>query len=89
MREVALVVDEYGNEIFFGETIGECRRYCDEHHITGENGEYIAVGDFDDETASFEMFDYESLPPLDWKTPQSVYNDYVKFGEVYEFKYNK
>ena len=56
------VVDEYGNEIFFGETIGECRRYCDEHHITGENGEYIAVGDFDDETASFEMFDYESLP---------------------------
>lgn len=29
MREVALVVDEYGNEIFFGETIGECRRYCD------------------------------------------------------------
>ena len=51
MREVALVVDEYGNEIFFGETIGECRRYCDEHHITGENGEYIAVGDFDDETA--------------------------------------
>ena len=58
MREVALVVDEYGNEIFFGETIGECRRYCDEHHITGENGEYIAVGDFDDETASFEMFDY-------------------------------
>ena len=28
MREVALVVDEYGNEIFFGETIGECRRYC-------------------------------------------------------------
>ena len=22
MREVALVVDEYGNEIFFGETIG-------------------------------------------------------------------
>ena len=41
MREVALVVDEYGNEIFFGETIGECRRYCDEHHITGENGEYI------------------------------------------------
>ena len=53
MREVALVVDEYGNEIFFGETIGECRRYCDEHHITGENGEYIAVGDLDDETASF------------------------------------
>ena len=43
MREVALVVDEYGNEIFFGETIGECRRYCDEHHITGENGEYLSL----------------------------------------------
>ena len=27
MREVALVVDEYGNEIFFGETIGECRTF--------------------------------------------------------------
>ena len=27
-----------------------------------ESAEYIAVGDFDDETASFEMFDYESLP---------------------------
>jgi len=24
-----------------------------------------------------------------WKTPQSVYNDYINFGEVYEFKYNK
>lgn len=26
---------------------------------------------------------------LDWRTPQSVYNDCVNFGEVYEFNYNK
>lgn len=62
MREVAIVFDEYNNEIFFGETVGKCHNYCDTHNITGEHGEYIAVGDFDDETASFEMFDYESLP---------------------------
>ena len=36
-------------------------------------------------------YQYNNIPTrsLDWKTPQSVYNDYVKFGEVYEFIYNK
>lgn len=46
MREVAIVFDEYNNEIFFGETVGECHNYCDTHNITGEHGEYIGIGVF-------------------------------------------
>lgn len=61
MREVALVKDADGNEIFFGETIGECQRYCDEHNITGENGEYIAIGTFDEESGYFEAEDYTEI----------------------------
>ena len=34
MREVAIVFDEYNNEIFFGETVGECHNYCVTHNIT-------------------------------------------------------
>ena len=47
MRDVALVRDADGNELFFGETVGECREYCTENSITGSNGEYIGVGTFD------------------------------------------
>lgn len=36
------------------------------------------------------QYEYNNIPTsaLDWNTPQNVYNDYVNFGEVYEFKYN-
>ena len=36
-------------------------------------------------------YEYNTIPTrsLDWKTPQFVYNQYIKFGEVYEFNYNK
>jgi hypothetical protein len=61
MKDVALVVDEYKNEIFFGETVRECQIYCDEHNITGENGEYIAIGIFDEERRCFEIEDYAEI----------------------------
>ena len=61
MKDVALVVDEYKNEIFFGETVIECQRYCDKHNITGENGEYIAIGTFDEESRYFEIEDYAEI----------------------------
>lgn len=61
MKEVALVVDEYGNEIFFSETVRECREYCSNNNITGSNGEYIAIGDFDEETRYFNIKDYEEI----------------------------
>ncbi len=61
MREVAIVVDEYNNEIFFGETVGECQNYCDTHNITGEHGEYIGIGDFYENTRYFELEDYEGI----------------------------
>lgn len=61
MREVALVRDADGNEMFFGETIGECRRYCSSNNITGSNGEYIAIGSFDEATRYFDIEDYEEI----------------------------
>ena len=49
--------------------------------------------DFEDFKRQLKRWNYQynNIPTrsLDWKTPQSVYNDYVKFGEVYEFIYNK
>ena len=61
MREVAIVFDEYNNEIFFGETVGECHNYCDTHNITGEHGEYIGIGVFYENTRYFELEDYEGI----------------------------
>lgn len=61
MREVAIVFDEYNNEIFFGETVGECHNYCVTHNITGEHGEYIGIGIFDESTRYFELEDYEGI----------------------------
>lgn len=57
-REVAIVRDVDGNEIYFGETIGECKRYCIKNNITGDNGEYIAIGTFDENTRYFDIEDY-------------------------------
>jgi len=49
--------------------------------------------DFEDFKRQLKRWNYQynNIPTrsLDWKTPQSVYNDYINFGEVYEFKYNK
>lgn len=61
MREVAIVFDEYDNEIFFGETVDECHNYCDTHDITGEHGEYIGIGTFYDNTRYFEIEDCEVI----------------------------
>lgn len=58
MREVAIVRDADGNEIYFGETIGECKEYCIRNNITGDNGEYIAIGTFDENTRCFDIEDY-------------------------------
>ena len=60
-REVAIVKDECGNEMFFGETVGECREYCSSNNITGSNGEYIAIGTFDEDTRYFDIEDYEEI----------------------------
>ena len=61
MRDVVLVRDADGNELFFGETVGECREYCTKNNITGCNGEYIALGIFDEATRYFEIEDYEEI----------------------------
>jgi hypothetical protein len=61
MKEAVLVKNADGEEIFFGETVGECQIYCIEHDITGENGEYIAIGTFDEESRCFEVEDYEEI----------------------------
>lgn len=56
--KAVLVRDEDGNEIFFGKTVEECRKYCKEHDITGVNGEHIAVGMFDPKWRYFEPTRY-------------------------------
>lgn len=61
MREVAIVRDTDGNEMFFGETIGECKEYCTENNITGSNGEYIAIGMFNEDNGYFQVEDYETI----------------------------
>ncbi|MBR6102648.1 MAG: hypothetical protein IKP95_09480 [Ruminococcus sp.] len=60
-KYAALVKDENGNEMFFGETPGECQRWCKEHGVTGENGEYIAEGTFDTESRYFDVEDYADI----------------------------
>ena len=61
MKEAALVRDEYGNEIYFGETEGECQKWCKDHGIDGSNGEYIASGKFDEVLKYFETEDYAEI----------------------------
>lgn len=59
----AIVRDADNNEIYFGETPGECQSYCKDHNITGSNGEYIAEGEFDTESRYFEADDYSEIDP--------------------------
>ena len=61
--EAALVRDEDGNELYFGKTVEECRKYCKEHDITGTYGEYIAVGMFDPKWRCFEPTKYIDIEP--------------------------
>lgn len=63
-KEVALVLDRDGNERYFGETEGECQRWCKENNIDGSNGEYIAFGLFDTESRYFEADDYAEINNL-------------------------
>lgn len=60
-ENVALVVDEYGNEMFFGHTTGECQKWCFLHGVTGSNGEYIALGTFNTATRYFDLEDYAEI----------------------------
>ena len=61
MKEAVSVRDADGNEIFFGESVGECRDYCTKNNITGINGEYIALGTFYEATGYFDIEDYEEI----------------------------
>lgn len=63
-REAAIVRDADGNELYFAETQGECQIWCAVNDITGENGEYIAIGTFDDVSRYFEAEDYAEIN--DW-----------------------
>lgn len=55
---VAIVRDADGNELFFGGAdVVSCKEYCRDHGITGENGEYIALGYFNTETRVFDLDD--------------------------------
>ena len=60
MYEKAMIKDADGNEMYLGETIGECQEYCHKHNITGSNGEYIAIG-YIDEYNYFVVEDYEEI----------------------------
>ena len=60
-REVVLVVTEYKEEMYFGETVDECRAWCKQNNVTGSNGEYIAIGTFDEETRCFDIEDYTEI----------------------------
>lgn len=59
--EKVMVRDTDNNEMYFGDTIGECREWCNENNITGKNGEYIAIGTFDENTRYFDITDYEEI----------------------------
>lgn len=58
-NEMAMIKDADGNEIFVVETIGKAKDYAKENGI-GANGEYIAIGYFDDSNY-FIVTDYEEI----------------------------
>lgn len=60
-KEAVIVRDADGNELYFAETIGECLSWCAVYDITGKNGEYIAIGTFDEESRYFEAEDYAEI----------------------------
>lgn len=64
-NEKAMVKDRDGNEIYLGETCGECQKWCRENGIDGSNGEYIAIGTIDEDNY-FETEDYEEIDPYYW-----------------------
>ena len=69
VKDVALVLDKDDNELFFGESIGECQVWCKEHTVTGYNGEYIVEGLFDEEQKSFKAgFIFDINPNWNWRT---------------------
>lgn len=80
--KAVLVRDKDGNEIYFGKNIDERRKYCKEHDITGEDGEYIAVGTFDAKWRCFEPTGYVTLIPDDgvmrklWKDARYAADSY-------------
>ena len=61
MKDVALVRDVDGNELFLGETASECRDWCTKNSITGLNGAYIAFGIFYEDSRYFDIEDYEEI----------------------------
>jgi len=65
--EKAVVYDKDGNEIYFGETCGECQKWCLNNGITGSNGEYIALGKYDVMRKYFDKEDYEEINNDAWR----------------------
>lgn len=61
MKEMAMVRNADGEELFLGETIGKCKEWCESHSIDGSNGEYIATGRFYVSDRYFEVEDYELI----------------------------
>ena len=66
-KDMAMVCDREGNEIFLGETGGECQRWCIANGIDGSNEEYIAYGDYNEDERSFETYDYEEINNDAWR----------------------
>ena len=61
MKEMVMLKDADGNEIYLAETIGKCREYAKAHNITGNNGEYFAFGNYDENAKYFDVYDYEEF----------------------------
>lgn len=63
MKKDFYIVYTADKEYLYGaDTFIECVAYCQEHDISGANGEYIAEGTLDTEYNDFEMREYYSLP---------------------------
>lgn len=61
MKEMIIVRDNDGNEMFASDSRIACYEWCAENGIDGSNGEYIAFGTFDEETRYFDAYDYEEI----------------------------
>lgn len=57
-KDMSIVRDENGNELFCATNEHECLEWCKENNVTGENGEYIASGLFYPDDKYFDVMDY-------------------------------
>lgn len=61
MKEVAIVRNADNEEMYFAESVGQCKEWCKLNNITGNNGEYIAIGTYNEETRYFDLEDYMEI----------------------------